>query len=328
MAKRTRYTSIAERARDEFSKHTITKIRRTFAWRGRNPSSSFHYFHIAWAPGLLVIGGDVGELVVSHYSFTDPWDAAAWVNGAGWDYFMEKSHAKKEYEPVATAEHIIERAYAHARDWRGTAREFDEFKPVVERYCWSHLADPAKVMDRKEACREMLSYAESGEFEPSTAYNLTEDFEVCINRFPERYHWQYEAFKFWARWMWENEPLWHKAVRLRRAIKAGLARIRDLRHTGYWHPIRYAEFEGATTYRKSKATSHVYHVFMNQGAHGAYFIPIVPLKLWGRTWDHLGFWQRSYNSQKDEVDTSPSRWWRPHTFRDIRPGDEYKETTQ
>lgn len=305
---------ITEMARKSFASHQVSKLRQTFAWRCHRPGDSHYHFYVTWAPGMLLIGGDISELVVCHYSFADPWCAAAWINGASWSYFMEKARVDKVYDPEATAKYIIERAYCNLRD---DARDKLMFR-IVDRYGHYGEDDPDNREHRKEACRTLLSLG--SEFEPRDAYDLTDDCEAPIYVYDEKWRWQYEGLKLWAKWMWENEPLWHKGVRLWWRVEAFRKRLKDLKRTARWYPVRYAEFKSSNTYGTSSTTSHIYHIF-RESRDGGFFIPIVPLRLFGRTWDHLGFWETSYNGQKDEIVTQPSRWQKPHAFRDIRPGD-------
>lgn len=315
---------LEEHIEEAFANHAIKKIPMTFAWRCAEPKRSHYHFYVSWAPGMLTVGGDINELVVRYYSFSDPWLAAAWVNGAGWDYFMEKACTKTEYDAAASAENIVRDAYEyHRADCVGqpSGCSLKRFQKIVDEFGEYGQDDPKNPEHRKQACRRIMSYAESGELSPEKVYEITEDSEMIIYRYPESWRWQYAAFKLWAKWMWENEPLWHKAIRQWWKVQAARKRFNSIRQGAYWHPIKYAEFlKGSNTYREASTTSQVYHVF-RAGRDGGFFIPIVPLKAFGRTWDHLGLWERTYNSQKDDIVTSPSRWQQPHTFRDIRPGD-------
>lgn len=203
-----------------------------WTWRCNRPGTGTYGFRITFAPYSLMISGDIGDLIVNHYSFTDPWAAAAWVNGANWDYFMEKAAASKEYDRDATAELIVEQAYRQMRDgWRGGMATMER---LVDQFGASWEGDHETPAGRKYACREMLGRG----VDADDAYTITEDSESLLHRYPERHRICYEAARWWATRMWETEPAWHKAVRLYRRALGEWRRLKT--SPIVFEPIRYA----------------------------------------------------------------------------------------
>jgi hypothetical protein len=75
-----------------------------------SPSSTFA-FTLTWAPGVLSLSGDVGELSIVHYSTLDTFeDGIRWTLKADYDYLMGKSGVQKVYDPQATYESILKDA--------------------------------------------------------------------------------------------------------------------------------------------------------------------------------------------------------------------------
>lgn len=215
-----------------------------WTYRCAKPGTSFYAYRVTWCPYNLTVTGDIGEIVISHYSFIDPWAAAAWINGAGWSYFMEKSNFGKEYDADATAKSIVEDAYRRLRDSRDDVALFER---IIDE-CGSYGDDASSPEDRKSACRSMLDAGISAE----RAYDITSDFEAPVYSYSEKHRIKYDALKLWAQWMWDNEPAWHKAVRAKRRI---VGAWRDLqRYPPVFDPILYAASRGGQLYSFNGAT--------------------------------------------------------------------------
>lgn len=281
---------------DHFADH---KMRREtgWTWLCRKPDTSIYLFRVTWCPCNLVVTGDCGDIVITHYSFADPWSAAAWVNGAEWSYFMEKSHASKEYDPEATAEHIVEMAYRNLRDDRENTKLFESI--LDNGYGWGEADNPGS---RKDACRELLG---SDDLSVDKAYSITGDSEDLIHCYPEKFRIMHEALQWWGARMWETEPAWHKAVRVWRRLRG---EVRDLRRFPIvLSPIRYAiyddkgrptHFNGATYWRWHKrAERRVYQA-------------LSPARVLGLDLSRLGLWRLQGSSWPDSG-RSTDQWGRP-----------------
>lgn len=277
-----------------------------WTWRCQKPGTWVYAFRVTWSPGSLALSGDVGDLIVNHYSFNDPWAAAAWVNGAGFDYFMEKTSTRKEYDSEATAEHIVETAYQSLREG-GHSRLMER---IADRYGDGDHETPD---GRKSACRELLG---SSSLEERDAYDLTEDPEMLVYEYPGRTRGLYEAFKWWAARMWDTEPAWHKAVRLHRRIRSELAEFR--RHPVVFGPVLYATYDAkGQPVRFNGATYWRWRFDDGPRRYQA----LMPFRLLGRDLSRFGLWRLQGSSWPDTEITD--RWGRTTVsgqFIDVRRG--------
>lgn len=294
------------RSAETFSRHRMRR-ENGWCWVCRRRSEWIYGFRVVWMPGALAMSGDLGTMVVSHYSFTDPWAAAAWVNGAGWSYFMEKTGYDKVYDSERTAELIVESAYDRVRYDRTNLRLFER---IIEHT--SIYGDASEPHARKEACREIMN----GDLLESDAYDITGDPEMLLYSHRQAYQWNYAAMRWWAAKMWESEPMWHKAVRQWRRLRAVRKRLRD--HPIVFAPILFGHFRsdgkivtfnGATFWSWDK-TSY------GRAYRGVYPWRIGRLDL--SRW--LGLWRRQGSVWPDST-TIPDRtiddrdWhWRPLTI--------------
>ena len=199
-------------------------------WICRRPDSWIYGFRVTWIPGSIVLTGDVGEMVVNHYSFGEPWGAAAWVRGAGWSYFMEKSQFQTEYDSEETAKFILEVAYRDLRDDWGE-KDFSVFQRMYDELGIFCHGDPMTVEGRKQIARDLLSAGEGETLTAEEVYRITRDPEMILYRYSKRHRWKFEAIKWWAEEMWRNEPYWHWALRMyRRYRRPVLEWARPLTH--------------------------------------------------------------------------------------------------
>lgn len=280
-----------------------------WTWICRKPGTGIYGFRITFAPGSLMISGDIGDLIVNHYSFTDPWNAAAWVNGAEWDYFMGKAAAKKEYDRDETAQHIVSHAYEHLR--MGDRHGMKLMERIVDHFGGSLEGDHETPSGRKYACREMLSCG----VDQDEAYDITHDPEDLIYRYPAYHRICYDAAKWWAKRMWETEPAWHKVVRFGRRIRN---EWRDLkRFPIIYGPIRYAMYDknGRLVYFNGAT----YWQWVEHPSGKRVYQALSPFRVMGLDMTGLGFWRLQGSSWPDDQLTD--QWGRPTNesrFRDVR----------
>lgn len=291
---------------NRFAKHAMRR-ERGCTWRCAKPGTNNCSFRVTWAPGMIAISGDLGSLIVEHYSFGDPWSAAAWINGAGWDYFMEKTGVEKEFDPEGTAKHIIERAYELLR------RDGDDsvMKGIVDTF-GSSYDDPDAREDRKSACRQML---DSDELTAPIACEITDDFEAAFYEYPKRYRHQHDALRWWANRMWETEPAWHVALRHWRHARREL---RDLRRTRVlFGPIRYVRFNGRGL--PEQLNGSMFWVW-DRSRDTPVYRAVRPFRVFGKDLSRFGLWCLQGSTWSD--DGPVDRWGRPtveSAFRDVRP---------
>jgi hypothetical protein len=76
----------ARRQADEaFQHHVITKTGDE-RWRCGRPDTSIYAFTVVTAPGVVILYGDIGEMIFRHGAA----DTIAWLKGAGHDYLLSK----------------------------------------------------------------------------------------------------------------------------------------------------------------------------------------------------------------------------------------------
>jgi len=76
-------------------------------YRVSDPESWNYGFYISFAPGHIFIGGDIGAMVIVHYSAAKTEEnALRWLGGANadLDYFLSKTTAKQVMDRAATLE--------------------------------------------------------------------------------------------------------------------------------------------------------------------------------------------------------------------------------
>jgi hypothetical protein len=98
----------------EFESHEVQEvISRT--WTFSRPDSWIMGCKITWTPGLLHLGGDIGELTVTHHhALRDLWSGIAWIAGADFEYLMEKTDAERQFDRDATVAQIVAMANEEA----------------------------------------------------------------------------------------------------------------------------------------------------------------------------------------------------------------------
>lgn len=91
------------------SKHVLAPAD-TKSWKMRNPERSEYWFTVTWShPGILSIGGDMGDLTITHYHAMPTWfDALRWLEGCDFGYHLEKSSAKKVYDEEGSVEDTMQ----------------------------------------------------------------------------------------------------------------------------------------------------------------------------------------------------------------------------
>lgn len=102
------------------AQHQFKKSPESKTWfLGRPGQGSANAYSITWSyPGTLTLTGDMGELVLTHYSaMPNWWSAVSWVLGnTDHDYFLRKSNAKQEYDPERTLQVLVDHLSEVATD--------------------------------------------------------------------------------------------------------------------------------------------------------------------------------------------------------------------
>lgn len=276
-------------------KHHVIKPAASQSWLLRRLGETAYHFRVTWCPGSLFVSGDVGEIVVNHYSFNDAWSAAAWVNGANWDYFMEKTHVEKVYDPVETAELFIERAYEYLRRYGDDSY----MQRIVDHYDGGDVSCP---ITRKEACR----FLRNEDINETDAYSLAEgDFEALVYSYPQRNRWLYEALKVWAAEVWQQEPVWHKAARQWWRFQAFWKGFKT--YPLHYCPVRYEYWDNG----QRNFNGVRYWRWHRWGDGRRSYRALQPFRLFGRDLSRFGLWRDQGSSWPDD----PTRDDRCNKFR-------------
>ncbi|MBP2232479.1 hypothetical protein J2847_005808 [Azospirillum agricola] len=110
---------LADLKQDRYGRHRLAPAD-TKSWlvsyegnRGGN-----YWYTVTWNhPGILTVGGDIGEITLTHYNAMNTWEnAAAWVNGSSYDYLLGKSNHRREYDPDDTFTFIMEDLVREAKE--------------------------------------------------------------------------------------------------------------------------------------------------------------------------------------------------------------------
>ena len=180
---------------------------RTWHVSGR-PSTNEYWHRITWTPGMLALSGDIGSMVVEHYSF-DSWQSAiGWVRGASFDYFMEKTRiGRSEIDVEATVEGLIEDAERWLADSvdgvngvaaRAEAADLSGFR-ILDKIA-VNFYDLTKPHARKSLIAELRDRLRHGDIGGHEVADAVEDSEDLICTYPDLFRCQlrYTAFKRWA----------------------------------------------------------------------------------------------------------------------------------
>lgn len=109
---------IRQRTRAENDAHeAVERPAQSFFIRGKD--GIFGSGTITWTPGMLVLGGDMGDLIISHYDMTTVEAALNFVaDKTDIFYLLSKSNIRKDYEPEAAREMIRSRLEDVTEGWK------------------------------------------------------------------------------------------------------------------------------------------------------------------------------------------------------------------
>lgn len=195
---------------DRFAKHVISELP-SRSWKVRDPSSCFYWFTITWSPGSLVLNGDCYSLIATHYqAMRTAEDAAHWVYGSSYDYFMGKTNAEKVYCPDATAEHIASHIFddrckkAHKKDC-DACDYTDKLLSRLEKHI-----DGVYFRDKPQRTKKaVIKFIQTHARHENDMYELLaaifdDPSEMLQNRYEEITQTQYAAFQTWAKLVTEK----------------------------------------------------------------------------------------------------------------------------
>jgi hypothetical protein len=223
-----------------------------------SPSSTFA-FTLTWAPGVLTLSGDIGELSIVHYSNLDTFeDAIFWALKADYSYLMEKSGVQKVYDPQATYESILKDAN---RDVIAAVMGEQVFSSKLQRYVMrGGFRDDMRSY--REGVNEAVVDFEKGtaawqDGDRSTEQPVLKDFMPFDPRENDEYRdFQSSNGKMWRDWklLWEHlghgEPENILKAQYRREIRSHLRDLCDNQHelVEMMHEMGYEDYYGTEIY--------------------------------------------------------------------------------
>lgn len=227
------HPDIARLARQEFADH---QMRRGpgYSWRLAKPGTGIYSFRVTWAPGVVMVSGDIGHAAYQVWpSFGTLWKAVDLIADSQCDYLTGKSGVAKEFDREGTVRAILSDA-----DERMGYEDFGLWEKILHEYggYGENPRNGAHQMKMAARLRDDMGV------EPNSLWQwLGDDAELMRYQDPASTRWHYEAVRLWARTMLAAEPTWHLAWRRGRAELQRLRQVRrhivrrpSIIHVDHW----------------------------------------------------------------------------------------------
>lgn len=267
-------TSVIEKmAAQTFADHRMRR-EPSHSWRLGAPGIGLESFRVTWAPGIVVVSGDIGDITYRLWpAFGTLWDAIEMIHKAGYDYLTGKSPLKQEFDRAATMDRLVEIANEAVR----FRDKWSIWEAIVE------ASDvPGSYLDETVRTEAVVALTDS--LDEHQVYEICGDHEQIQLAYDQRTRWCYEAVQLWAGKMLAAEPAWHRLWRRARKDFGGLKRQwRDR----VYRPkvITLAKpHNGITTWTR------------RQGKHGLYYAGISPFAIGRLDLSCIGLWRTNGNS--------------------------------
>lgn len=273
-----RHLDIKAMAAKAFADHQITRCSGT-TWRVGKPNTGRYAFWVTWAPGAIIVTGDLGDMVYRgpNALWIGPWDAARFIAGCDYDYLTGKSSTEQVYDRDATIVSLLQQA-----DER---QKYGDLS-IWTRICKAHGYDlnPASVTDQMKAAAR---FREEGVPSAYDACDYTGDFEGACYSYPPKTRWIYEGLMLWAAWAVRHEPALSRLARQRR-------RLRD-----WWRGLK----RRPPIYRPTLwiDTSRTWSRDYWRRDQGGSFAMLTPFRLFGLDLSRFGLW-------RDQGSRTPGRY--------------------
>ncbi len=191
----------------DFANHQITDLE-SKSWRVRDPDKGSYWFHVTWSKGILVLSGDIGNLVLTHYQALAKFpDCIGWVAGSDEGYLLGKSDAKQQYDQDATISGLLELAEEVRSGW-------DDL--TLWRHAASLVGKDAEDLaeeDARNAVKQLLT-SKHQIFHSHEIYEATQDAESIAYSWTAHQRLQMQALQFWAKALCEEQQPHHVDVAL------------------------------------------------------------------------------------------------------------------
>ncbi|CAH1658549.1 conserved hypothetical protein [Hyphomicrobiales bacterium] len=259
-----------------------------YSWRLAAPGKGAYAFRVTWAPGIIVVSGNIDGAIYRVWpAFSSVRGAVDLIHRADFDYLAGKSTEATTYDREATIAAIIERADERLND----CDDASDWARILKDYGYFRLTDPLDEAARAAAAE---IFREDDEFSEAAAYKLTGDAESPVYDYPPRARWAYEAVTLWAATMVATEPAWHRAHRrLQRAI-ADLKSYR--RYPVHYRPVR---FDAGRDLNGSRYWLRVQHE--RDGQTRVYFKGLRPWAPFGMRPGRFDLWRETGISWNDPI---------------------------
>ncbi len=177
-----------------FSNHRHVKHTDSKSWLIRNPGGTEYWFRVTWCPSSLLLSGDVGEIVLTHYQAMSTWqEAAKWVLGADHGYLMQKSNKNRKFDQKETIKQIILIADEHLNEYNDDSiwYKLSELTSIPI----ANMKETKNIIDELEL--EHCGYFESHE----DVYRFMNDDDdwTGSTSYDINTYYQYEALQVWAK---------------------------------------------------------------------------------------------------------------------------------
>jgi hypothetical protein len=270
------HLDIQKMAVSAFAEHQLTR-ERGFTWCMKKPRGWNYGFRITWAPGAIIVTGDLGELVFRGLTtlWDGPWDAARFLVDCDYDYLMGKTNAVRAFDRDETVKLLISNAEESRR--HGGQGWSQICKYYSETWACRHTLDPQKVTDHMRAAKALR---EDTDLDAGRVWQLDGDGDSCVYSYEPGTRWRYEALMLWAKAVIPSEPL---SSKLARALRKFRQFRRDLKH----YPILYRPERWTT----GSTFNGCRYWTVKQGQHGPYYSGLRPFKILGSDLSRFGLWR-------------------------------------
>lgn len=301
------HPDIARMAREYFASHVMDSGP-GYSWMFRTPGKTSYWFRVTWAPGIVTVSGDIGDITYRGGS-SDLWDTIEWVAGGDYCYLTGKTKAKKEFDAKATEEELIRIANHEAIEvarewWSDVKRDYHMFQDEIPFYdhwtdaknmnrhpgysLWSRLADATEwscdmtvAKNRRRVKDDLYKYVNS-----QAVYGLgIEDFYGC-HEYTAETRWCYEAARHWAKTMLAKEPRWHWAWR---RWKFHISNLKRSRRYITFNPDIYTARDGKE-FNGSRKWTLVHRKKWADDDLGITYLALYPFRPFGIDMSRFGLW--------------------------------------
>lgn len=158
----------------DFKDHHLG-IHTSISFRMKRPDSGFESFTVTWMPGCIYLGGDLGDLTLTHHeALSSINQAIPWLAGADYVYLMQKSGKQKtHFNALKTIDNLARLGDESLRN-SGSRLENDEWRVLAALF----ENDDPYLVNTVAKRRQLLrtARARAAELTPHEVYVQLSDF--------------------------------------------------------------------------------------------------------------------------------------------------------